>query len=118
MEQQSCLFNIIRVLNIKWYLLMMTQHEDEKREQMQIFCMNDLVPQDYHLRIIDKAIDWIFQKYDVQVKSYNCYIGPNDNTLKYIQQTEMDIANTRTADPDGTIVHTIPIARKAEIMSN
>lgn len=25
-----------------------------------MFCMDDLVPQDYLLRIIDKAIDWNF----------------------------------------------------------
>lgn len=39
---------------------MMTQNADKKREQMQIFCMDDLVPQDHLLRIIDKAIDWTF----------------------------------------------------------
>lgn len=39
---------------------MMTQNADKKREQMQIFCMDDLVPQDHLLRIIDKAINWTF----------------------------------------------------------
>ncbi|MDR7815166.1 IS1182 family transposase [Lacrimispora sp.] len=39
---------------------MMTQNADKKREQMQIFCMDDLVPQDHLLRLIDKAIDWNF----------------------------------------------------------
>lgn len=38
----------------------MTQNADKKREQLQIFCMDDLVPQDHLLRIIDKAIDWTF----------------------------------------------------------
>lgn len=39
---------------------MMTQNADKKREQIQLFCMDDLVPQDHLLRIIDKAIDWSF----------------------------------------------------------
>ena len=39
---------------------MMTQNTDKKREQIQLFCMDDMVPQDHLLRIIDKAIDWSF----------------------------------------------------------
>lgn len=39
---------------------MMTQNADKKREQLQMFCMDDMVPQDHLLRIIDKAIDWNF----------------------------------------------------------
>lgn len=39
---------------------MMTQNADKKREQLQMFCMDDMVPQDHLLRIIDKAIDWSF----------------------------------------------------------
>lgn len=39
---------------------MMTQNADKKREQMQIFCMDDLVPPDHLLRLIDKAVDWSF----------------------------------------------------------
>ena len=39
---------------------MMTQNADKKREQIQMFCMDDLVPQDHLLRIIDKASDWSF----------------------------------------------------------
>lgn len=39
---------------------MMTQNADKKREQIQMFCMDDMVPQDHLLRIIDKAIDWTF----------------------------------------------------------
>lgn len=41
-------------------MLMMTQNADKKREQIQLFCMDDMVPQDHLLRIIDKAIDWSF----------------------------------------------------------
>lgn len=39
---------------------MMTQSADKKREQLQMFCMEDMVPQDHLLRLIDKAIDWSF----------------------------------------------------------
>ena len=39
---------------------MMTQNADKKREQIQMFCMDDLVPQDHLLRLIDRAIDWSF----------------------------------------------------------
>ena len=39
----------------------MMTHENEKvRKQMQVVCIDDLVPQDHLLRIIDKAIDWTF----------------------------------------------------------
>ena len=39
---------------------MMTRDADKKREQMLMFCMDDMVPQDHLLREIDKAIDWNF----------------------------------------------------------
>lgn len=39
---------------------MMTKNADKKREQMQIFCMDDMVPQNHMLRLIDKAINWDF----------------------------------------------------------
>ena len=39
---------------------MMTQNADKKREQMQMFCMDDMVPEDHLLRIIEKAINWNF----------------------------------------------------------
>lgn len=38
----------------------MTQNADKKREQMQIFCMDDMVPKNHMLRQIDKAINWNF----------------------------------------------------------
>lgn len=49
---------------------MMTQNADKKREQIQMFCMDDMVPQDHLLRIIDKAIDWSFI-YDLVVEKYS-----------------------------------------------
>lgn len=48
---------------------MMTQNADKKREQIQMFCMDDMVPQDHLLRIIDKAIDWNFI-YDLVADKY------------------------------------------------
>ena len=39
---------------------MMTQNADKKREQVQMFCMDDMVPANHLLRIIDKAINWNF----------------------------------------------------------
>lgn len=39
---------------------MMTQENEKVRKQMQVVCIDDLVPQDHLLRIIDKAIDWTF----------------------------------------------------------
>ena len=48
---------------------MMTQNANKKREQMQMFCMDDLVPQDHLLRLIDRAIDWSFI-YDLVEERY------------------------------------------------
>lgn len=49
---------------------MMTQNADKKREQIQMFCMDDMVPQDHLLRIIDKAINWNFI-YDLVQDKYS-----------------------------------------------
>ena len=49
---------------------MMTQNADKKREQVQFLCMDDMVPQDHLLRIIDKAIDWNFI-YDLVAEKYS-----------------------------------------------
>ena len=53
---------------------MMTSNADKKREQIQMFCMDDLVPEDHLLRIIDKAIDWSFI-YDLVEDKYSADIG-------------------------------------------
>ena len=42
----------------KAVFFMMTKKIDEKRDQMMVFCMDDMVPQDHLLRLIDRAIDW------------------------------------------------------------
>ena len=39
---------------------MLIQNGEKKRDQIQIFCMDDLVPKDHLLRMIDEAIDWSF----------------------------------------------------------
>ena len=49
---------------------MMTKNADKKREQIQMFCMDDMVPQDHLLRIIDKAINWNFI-YDLVEEKYS-----------------------------------------------
>lgn len=49
---------------------MMTQNADKKREQIQLFCMDDMVPEDHLLRVIDKAIDWTFI-YDLVQDKYS-----------------------------------------------
>ena len=53
---------------------MMTQNVDKKREQIQMFCMDDLVPQDHLLRLIDQAIDWSFI-YDLVIDKYSADNG-------------------------------------------
>ena len=53
---------------------MMTSNADKKREQIQMFCMDDLVPEDHLLRIIDKAIDWSFI-YDLVEDKYSADTG-------------------------------------------
>lgn len=53
---------------------MMTQNADKKREQIQMFCMDDLVPENHLLRLIDKAIDWTFI-YDLVEDKYSPDFG-------------------------------------------
>ena len=49
---------------------MMTKNADTKREQIQMFCMDDMVPQNHMLRLIDKAINWNF-KYELIEEKYS-----------------------------------------------
>ena len=53
---------------------MMTKDTEKKREQLQMICMDDLVPQNHLLRIIDKAIDWRFI-YDLVEGKYSPDFG-------------------------------------------
>ena len=39
---------------------MLTKNSENKRSQPQIISIDDLVPEDHLLRLIDKAIDWSF----------------------------------------------------------
>lgn len=50
--------------------MMISSETNDIREQMQILCMSDLVPQDHLLRKIDKAIDWSFI-YDLVQDKYS-----------------------------------------------
>ncbi len=38
----------------------MLNKNDEKRSQIQMFCIEDLVPAEHMLRKIERAIDWSF----------------------------------------------------------
>jgi transposase len=49
---------------------MMSKNTDKKREQIQFFSMNDMVPQNHLLRDIDRAIDFSFI-YDLVVDKYS-----------------------------------------------
>ena len=49
---------------------MMTQNTEKNRTQIQMFCIDDLVPHNHLLRIIDKAIDWTFI-YDLVEDKYS-----------------------------------------------
>lgn len=53
---------------------MMTKENKKVRKQMQIVCIDDLVPQNHLLRIIDKAIDWSFI-YDLVFDKYSNETG-------------------------------------------
>ncbi len=53
---------------------MMTQEPEKTRKQMQIVCMDDLVPPNHLLRVIDKAIDWTFI-YDLVRDTYSSEMG-------------------------------------------
>ena len=53
---------------------MMTSNTERKREQMQVVSMDDLVPKDHLLRLIDKAIDWTFI-YELVADKYSPDMG-------------------------------------------
>ena len=53
---------------------MMTQDNDKARSQIQLFSIDELVPHDHLLRIIDKAIDWSFI-YDLVKDTYADGVG-------------------------------------------
>lgn len=49
---------------------MMTKNADKNRTQVQYFCMDELVPKDHLLRLIEEAISWDFI-YDLVVEKYS-----------------------------------------------
>ena len=60
----------IKVVHVQ----MMKQENEKTRKQMQIVCIDDLVPANHLLRTIDKAIDWTFI-YDLVKDTYSASIG-------------------------------------------
>jgi Transposase and inactivated derivatives len=53
---------------------MMTEENEKIRKQMQIVCIDDLVPKNHLLRVIDQAIDWSFI-YDLVRDRYSVETG-------------------------------------------
>ena len=53
---------------------MMTSNTERKREQLQFVSMDDLVPKDHMLRLIDTASDWTFI-YDLVEEKYSPDMG-------------------------------------------
>lgn len=53
---------------------MMTQETEKVRKQMQMVCIDDLVPRNHLLRLIDKAIIWTFI-YDLVRDTYSDGMG-------------------------------------------
>lgn len=49
---------------------MMTQNADKNRNQIHFFCMDDIVPKDHLLRLIERAINWSFI-YELVEKKYS-----------------------------------------------
>ena len=49
---------------------MMTTDKEKNRQQIQFFSMDELVPEDHLLRLIDRAIDWSFI-YDLVKDKYS-----------------------------------------------
>lgn len=53
---------------------MMTRNSNDNRRQIVCMCMDDLVPEDHLLRLIDKALDWTFI-YDLVQDKYSADEG-------------------------------------------
>ncbi len=53
---------------------MMSQNVEKNREQVQMFCMDDMVPENHLLRLIDQTIDWNFI-YELVAQKYSAESG-------------------------------------------
>ena len=70
---------------------MMTKNADKKREQMMMFSMDDMVPQNHMLRLIDKAINWNFI-YDLVEEKYCPDNGrPSMDPVMPVSYTHLDV---------------------------
>ena len=84
----------------RWDASMMTLNADKKRKQIQMFCMDDMVPQNHILCMIDKTIDWNFI-YELVVDKYS--LDNDSRTFKSLydkiitQRIVRDTGNTRAA---------------------
>ena len=62
-------FSGIMTLSERRCFFMLTKNANKKREQMMMFSMDDMVPQNHMLRLIDKVINWNFI-YDLVEEKY------------------------------------------------
>jgi transposase len=67
-------FGIMEVSNQGGDRGMMSQNVEKNREQIQMFCMDDMVPANHLLRLIDQTIDWSFI-YDLVAEKYSAESG-------------------------------------------
>ena len=107
---------------------MMTKNADKKREQIQMFCMDDMVPQNHMLRLIDKAINWNFI-YELVEEKYSPDNGrPSMDPvmlikipfiqylygIKSMRQTIKEIEEIKGMEKDDDEIGEILSARKAD----
>lgn len=64
---------------------MMTQNADKNRSQVHFFCMDDIVPKDHLLRLIDRAMNWSFIYEPVEEKYSSDYGRPSINPVVLIK---------------------------------
>ena len=107
---------------------MMTKNADKKREQMMMFSMDDMVPQNHMLRLIDKAINWNFI-YELVEEKYSPDNGrPSMDPvmlikipfiqylygIKSMRQTIKEIEEIKGMEKDDDEIGEILSARKAD----
>ena len=70
---------------------MVTENADKKREQIHLLCMDEMVPKDHLLRIIDKAIDWIMAQLSRQKWFFPMLVEMIGDFYSYMCYTERKI---------------------------
>ena len=75
----------------------MTRDTDDCRSQIVYYCMDDLVPANHSLRLIDKAIDWCY----TDVKLYCIQSGEGFYCLARNETDGVALATLRLTDTAG-----------------